>query len=147
MMKTHSKFLLLPLTLLLLAAPGCSQEQLRKADGLFDKGKQAGQGLQDAAHGPASPLIPAPVQDGMELAGLGLLAAYGIWQRIRASNLLERKDDLTVTLKAVVDGIDTVPKQAEPIKAEIKQIMKDREIYSRANAIVDSLKGRGAKIP
>ncbi len=148
MMKTHSSFLLLPLTVLLLAATGCSEQQLRTADAIFADANQVGQAAVQVVHGPAAPLIPGPIQDGVELGGLGVALAYGIWQRIRASRLLERKQSVTGTLSSLVKAIEllkqTDPELATALLAKIAgQIAKG----SPENQVIDEIKAQlSAKI-
>lgn len=132
-------------TTLLLAA-GCSEEQLSRIDkGLADANElhaDAGQVLDALRDSPAGPLIPPQVYQIMELLGVGLVVAIGIWQKIRASGLLSKNQDLVTTLKAVVDGVEAAGSKATPVKAKILETMRDREVYSVANPIVDQVKSK-----
>jgi hypothetical protein len=152
-MKTLKRFLDPPAIVVSLAAlfafspvllQSCSPEQLQQADRVFADVNNAGQIAGHVASSPEGAMIPEPFRSALALLGFGGAAAFGIWQKIRASKILERSTDVTTALKAIVDAIDTVPAQAEPVKVEIKQIMKDREIYSTANAIVDELRSKKA---
>lgn len=135
--------ILLPLCLMLLAA-GCSQEQLASMDKHVQDVNQvvtgAGQTLDAIQQTPAGSLIPPQVYQIMEILGVGLAVAIGIWQKIRASGLLEKNQDLVTTLRAVVDGVEKAGSKAAPVKASIKETMRDREVYSVANPIVDQVK-------
>jgi hypothetical protein len=133
-------FMLLPITLALLAAPGCSQEQLARVDHFVADANQGAQGVAAIREGPAGELIPPDIQALLGLVGVAGTVGYGLWQRIRASGLLARNQRVTTTLRAVVDGVEAAGKKAEPTKAAIKEIMRDREVYSLANPIVDQVK-------
>jgi hypothetical protein len=121
------------------ASPSCSPAQLAGADKAVKDVNDAAQKAKQLAESPeAAALIPSPVRSILELLGFAGAAACGIWQKIRASKILERKQDVDVALGAVVDAIDQLDlKAGDPIKAKIKQTMRDREIFTRANAIVD----------
>lgn len=148
-MKSTILTLLLSTTLLL--AAGCSEEQLAKVDkGLADANEvhgQADQVLDALRASPAGPLIPAAVYQIMELLGIGLTAAVALWKTLVASGLLQKNqtlagknEDLVTTLKALVDGVEASGEKAKPVKLSIKEIMRDREVYSVANPIVDQVK-------
>ncbi len=132
--------LLLSTLFLLFLAAGCSQEQLASIDHAIADVNQVGQAAAQIATGPAAPLIPDPGRIILGLVTLGATITYGAWQKIRASKLLERKQDLGITLKAIVDAVQEAGDQADPVKSQVKMIMQDREIYSKANAIVDEYK-------
>jgi hypothetical protein len=121
------------------AMGGCSEEHLSKMDKAVADANHAAQIPRAVADSPAlSPLIPPEIRIILELLGFAGTAAFGIWQKIRASGILAKSQDKSLTLKAIADAIDALdPKQAQPVKAEIKQVMQDREILSTANAIVD----------
>jgi hypothetical protein len=127
-----------------LAVPSCTDEQLRQADRTVKDVNDATRKVKQLAESPeGAALIPPAVRSILELLGFGGAAAFGIWQKIRASKILEKKQGVDVTLKAVVDAIDQAElKAADPIKAKIKQTMRDREIFTTANAIVDEHRSR-----
>jgi hypothetical protein len=146
MMKTGCLFLLPTLCCVatLLAAPGCSERQLAEIDRAAQDANTVGQGVTALAHGPAASLIPAQVRQIMELLGIGLAGALAVWKWLLASGLLKKNQNLTVTLKAIVDGIEAIGPHADPAKDSIKEIMRDREVYSVANPIIDQLKNQPA---
>jgi hypothetical protein len=131
----------------LLLAAGCSEQQLASIDrGIQDVNQvhaDASQVLDQLERSPAGPLIPPQTRPIVDLVGMGLLGAIGLWKTIRASGLLKKNQDLTVTLQALVDGVETSGPQAKPVKANIREIMRDREVYSIANPIVDRAKAKG----
>lgn len=141
--------LLLSSTLLLVVSGGCNEEQLARIDqGIQDANHvvtAADRTVTDLADSPVGGLIPPQVYQIMELLGIGVTAALALWKTIRASGLLKKNSDLTVTLKALVDGVEASGDQAAPVKANIKEIMRDREVYSVANPIVDQVKARPAQ--
>lgn len=118
-------------------AGGCNEEQLRRVDQAVADVNTAAQGVAAIPDGPAGALIPPEVAIIMELLGIGAAAAYGIWQKIRASGVLARNADLSVTLKAVVDAIDASGTAAEDVKTNIQAKMIERHVYDTADAIVD----------
>lgn len=123
---------------------GCTAEQLGIADRIVADANQAAQGAAQIAEGPAGGLIPVEVRAILELLGIGGALAVAIWQKVRASGVLEKNADLSVTLKAIVDAVEKLEPQAGGLaKAQIKQVMQAREIYATANPIVDSLKSKG----
>jgi hypothetical protein len=120
---------------------GCSDEQLRQADRVFADVNNAGRLTRTVAESPEASLIPPPIRLALELLGLSGAAAFGIWQKIRASKILERKQDLSVTLKAIVDAIETTDARGQDaVKPRIEDLMKERGIYDLANTIVDAYK-------
>jgi hypothetical protein len=128
----------LGVALLGLAGSGCNIEQLEKVDRIVADANTIGGGIAAIPDGPAGALIPREVVIIMELLGIGAAAAYGIWQRIRASGILERNADLSVTLKAVVDAIDkTGGQEAENVKANVLALATRRRVYDVADAIID----------
>lgn len=128
---------------LLFAGSSCTEDQLKKIDKGLADANTAAQGLAEIPDGPAGALIPPEVRIIMELLGIGLAAAYGIWQKIRASGLLTKNADLVTTIRAVVDGIDASGSKADPVKAVIQTTMQKRHVYDTADAIVDA--NRSAK--
>ena len=146
MMKT-AFFILLSTTTLLLAA-GCSQEQLASmgadandANGVVTAAHQTVQAIHDS---PAGALIPDQVYQIMEVLGVGLSLALAIWKSILASGLLKKNSDLVTTLRAVADGVTAAGPDGAMVKAKIREIMRDREVYSVANPIVDQVKSKPA---
>jgi hypothetical protein len=132
-------FLLVVLAAMLFgSAGGCNEEQLRRVDRAVADVNTAAQGVAAIPDGPAGALIPREVVMIMELLGLGAAAAFGIWQRIRASGLLERNADLSTTLKVVVDAIDlTGGEPAEAVKANVLETATTRHVYDTADAVID----------
>jgi hypothetical protein len=126
-----------------LFAGGCTEEQIAKIDKGVADANTAAQGLAAIPDGPAGALIPPQVRIIMELLGVGLAAAFGIWQKIRASGLLLKNSDLVTTIRAVVDGIDASGSKAEPVKVAIQNVMRKRHVYDTADEIVDQ--NRSAK--
>lgn len=70
------------------AAGGCNEEQLLRVDKAVADVNTIGQGVAAIPDGPAGALVSPDVHFIMELLGIGAAAAYGIWQRIRASGVL-----------------------------------------------------------
>lgn len=131
------------LAFFLFAGSGCTDQQLAQIDKAVADANQVGQGIAQIPDGPAGALIPPQVQLIMELLGLSGAVAFGLWQKIRASGLLEKNADLVTTIRAVVDGIDASGPQADPVKAAIKTTMEKRHVYDVADATVDE--NRSAK--
>ncbi|MCU0916910.1 MAG: hypothetical protein MUC88_20470 [Planctomycetes bacterium] len=127
--------------LALFTVPSCTDEQLQRADRVFADANAIGRGVAAIPDGPAGVLIPPDVRCILELLGVTGAAALVLWQKIRSSKILERKQDLAVTLKAIVDGIEQSGiRGRDAVKPAIAEVMKDRDIYGRANAIVDQYK-------
>jgi hypothetical protein len=131
------------LAFVLSAGAGCTEEELARIDRGVADANTIGQGIAAIPDGPAGALIPPEVRIIMELLGVGLAAAFGIWQKIRASGLLSKNADLVTTIRAVVDGIDASGSKAEPVKVAIQNVMQKRHVYDTADAIVDQ--NRSAK--
>jgi hypothetical protein len=110
---------------------GCNEETLKKVD-------QAVQEVNAVAHtvtaSPATSFLPPEVRILMEILGIGASLAFALWQRLRASGLLS-------TGAAIVHAIEKLPRELQDqVKPAVKAEMQDREIYGKANAIVDQLK-------
>jgi hypothetical protein len=130
--------------IVLLAAVSCTPEQLARMDKAVADANLAAQGGAAIASGPAGPLLPANVRAILELVGIGGAATAIFYQRLRASGVLVKKADLAMTLAAVVDAIDqTDPQHAAAVKGNVKALMKSRQIFNMANAVVDE--NRSAK--
>jgi hypothetical protein len=140
MMKRHMHRALLPFTVLLLAA-GCGEQRLSRIDRLVADVNQTGQAIAAIPDGPAGPVIPDELRLILELVGVGTAGAYGLWQRIRASRLLERKQNITATLADVVKVIEQIqlerPELAAAIKGRIARLMARG---SPANQLIDEIK-------
>jgi hypothetical protein len=136
-------FLGVVLAFVLLAGPGCTDEQLAKIDKVVTDANTAAQGVAQIPAGPAGSLIPDEIKIIMQLLGVGAVVAFGIWQKIRASGLLEKNADLTTTIRAVVDGIDASGAAADEVKVAIQSVMEKRHVYDTADAVVDE--NRSAK--
>jgi hypothetical protein len=117
---------------------GCSEEQLQQADRTAADVNALGTLVRDVATSPAGGAIPQPVRLIMELLGVGIVAAYGIWQKMRAAQAAGRSADLSTTLRAIADGVDGAPKQAgTQVKAQIKAVMDNRQVRDLADPIVN----------
>jgi hypothetical protein len=136
-------FLGVVLAFVLLAGPGCTDEQLARIDKGVADANTAAQGVAEIAEGPAGGLIPDQVKIIMQLLGVGAAVAFGLWQKIRASGILLKNADLVTTIRAVVDGIDASGAAAEDVKVAIKNVMEKRHVYDTADAVVDE--NRSAK--
>lgn len=131
-------FFTVVLASVLFAGSGCSPEQLQQIDRAVADANTIGQGIAAISDGPAGVLIPPEIRAIMVLLGVGAAAAYEIWQRIRLARVLERNQDLDVTLRALGDGIDQAsPKAADDVKAQILAVMMQRRIYDKADRVVD----------
>ncbi len=137
-MKT-SNFVLVGLVAALatfIALPSCTGPQLQRADRIFADVNTAGTIARDVAKAPA---LPSPVRTGAELLGLAALGMFGLWEKIRASKILEKSEEKSVALNAIADGVDQAPPTAAAdVKASIKGVMMAREILSTANAVIDA---------
>jgi hypothetical protein len=124
--------------LALFAAASCTEKSLQTADKVVKDVNIAGTVTRTIVESPAGGMIPDPFRGILEMLGFFGMAAYGIWQRIRASGILSKSQDKSTALAAVVDAIDQLaPAQAQPVKDQVAQVMSDREITSTANAVVD----------
>jgi hypothetical protein len=141
-MRTTLCTVLLSSTLLL--AAGCSEQQLASIDRAVADVNAVVTGadrtLDAVQDSPAGSLIPPQVYQIMEILGVGLVVAIALWQKIRASGLLEKNQDLVTTLRALVIGVEKAGPEAAPVKAAIKETMRDLEVYSVANPLVDQVK-------
>ncbi len=117
---------------------GCTPEQLHHADLVAADVNAVGTGLNQFADSPAGAVLPPQVWLIMKLLGVGVLAAFGIWEKFRAAKATGTSDNLSTTLRAVADAIDqSKPEIAKAVKGTIKQVMDDRQIRPLADAIVD----------
>jgi hypothetical protein len=124
---------------LVLTPGGCSPEQQQQADQAAADANTAGQALKDLAESPAGSLIPPQVRIIMELLGIGAMAAFGVWQKIRGAQAQGTSDKLSVTLRAVADAIDqSAPTAANVVKGNVKRVMDDRQIRRMADPIVNA---------
>jgi hypothetical protein len=131
-------FILWPVCLALVGLAGCNEEQLAKVDRVVADVNTIGQGVAAIPDGPAGTLIPPEIAIILELLGFTGTLAFAIWQKIRASGVLARNADLSVTLKAVVDAIDkTGGQEAENVKANVLALATRRRVYDVADAIID----------
>jgi hypothetical protein len=120
-----------------LGGSGCDETQLQRIDRIVADANTAGQGVAAIPEGPAGALIPPDVKMIMELLGVGLAMAYAIWQQLRASGVLRKNADLSVTLKAVADGIDQAGPEAENAKTQIQAVMMQRHVFDTADQVID----------
>jgi hypothetical protein len=147
MMKRTLKltFFLTSFTLLAAASLGCRQAHLRQGDRAMAQIGAAGGALREAAR---DPLIPEPIGAGLELVGFSLVAGYGIWQRLRATRILERSNAVTEVLAVVVEGVEQGGELArEDVKGNVKALMEQRGIYPWADAIVQGMKQPSPPLP
>jgi hypothetical protein len=113
---------------------GCTAEQIDRADRAVADANLIGGGVVEFVTGPAGALFPPIVRTIAELLGLSLAGALAVWQAIRAKLLKQ-------TGAAIVNAIESLdPGEKLLVKEAVKAEMKEREIYSKANAVVDSLK-------
>ena len=138
-MKRQFPIILALVTLLaLFAVPSCTEQQLAQGDKIGRDVNDGGRLLRTLAESPEAAFIPPQVRVILELLGLGGAAAFGIWQKIRAAKILEKKQDVDVTLKAIVDAIDQAePKASDPVKTQILATMIERRIHGTADQVVD----------
>lgn len=148
-MNKQTFFLLTLTTLTLFAtAGGCGEESLRDVNDALGQARQlhadANGVLTKLEESPIGPFIPSQVRQIMEILGVGVTTAIAIWKTVVASGLLKQNSDLTVTLGAVVDGVERAGDKGRPVKAKILETMRDREVYSVANPIVDQVKTKNS---
>jgi len=133
-MKTQGFLVWLVLSAAMLFA-GCTEQQLASADRAVADANRVAQAAKETAQGPAGPLIPVEGRAVLELIGILGAVGFTTWQQIRGK-LLKR------TAAAIVQAVEQLPPEiAGPVKDEVKVQMLSREIYTRANPIVDQLKG------
>ena len=123
---------------LMFAASGCEEAQLRQADQIVTDANNIVTAVGGLMQSPAGALLPP----GFQLygaAGIALVSiALNSWQKVRANLMIK-------TTKAIVKGIElsekkTKPNPTNPIKAAIRQEMITAGIYDRGNQLVDQLK-------
>jgi len=126
---------------LTLSAAGCNEEQLKKGDAITRDANAIGQAISDLADSPAGALIPPGVRAIMELLGLGTAAAVVAWQKIRKDGILNEKQKLTLTTKAIVDGIERLGGNEQvKVKAAVREEMARRNIRDTGRQVVEELK-------
>lgn len=113
---------------------GCTAEQIAEADAGLADANMIADAVADILGGPAGAMFPPIVRTIAEVLGLSLAAALALWQAIRVK-LLQQTGAAIV---AAVETLDAGEKML--VKDAVKAEMKDREIYSTANRIVDDLK-------
>ena len=123
---------------LMFAAIGCDETQLRQADRIVTDANSVVTAVGGVMQSPAGALLPP----GLQLYGAAGIAIASIalnsWQKVRA-NLM------TKTTKAIVNGIEsagkeTKPNQTNPVKVAIRAEMITAGIYDKGNQLVDQLK-------
>lgn len=126
------------ITVLMFAAIGCDETQLRQADQFVTDANNIVTAAGGVIQSPAGALLP-PV---FQLYGASAIALASIalnsWQKVRA-NLM------TKTTKAIVKGIEsagnvTKTNPTNPIKESIRTEMILAGIYDKGNQLVDQLK-------
>lgn len=119
---------------------GCSTGQLSGWDRFFKGSRDAGSAVQSAVESPGGQFLPVPIKVGLEaVGGVGVLA-YGIWQKIRASKVLEKhntaKDALGDVLSFVRalqgDGSDSLRNQLEGL-LEQRGVLTDAAVAAEKN--------------
>ena len=124
------------MTALFCGCPGCNEQQSDDIDDLAADANAIGKGLQEFAEGPAGDLLPPAVRRIMQMLGIGAAAAYTIWRQMQSKTVQQ-------TGSAVLAAIEKLPEnQRQDVKAAVKDEMISREIFSKANAIVDALKAK-----
>ncbi len=122
----------------LVIVPSCTPEQLAKIDQGVKDANTASEGAAAIATGPAGALIPPQIRLILQLLGFVGPLAVAIWEKIRASRVLEKNADLGTTLAAVVDAIDQADAEsAEKVKANVMAIATRRRIFDTADALID----------
>lgn len=120
--------------LVLLAVAGCTQEQGDKIDKGMADANAIGDALQEITEGPVGDMLPSGVKSTMQVLGVAAATALGIWQQMRAKVVKQ-------TASAVLAGIERLPRERKKeTKAAVKAEMDERNIYTKANAVVDKLK-------
>ena len=122
------------MTVLFFGCPGCTQDQVDKIDKAATDANTIGSAIDDIASGPAGDLLPPGVTAAVKGAAGAAAVAFGVWQQMRGRVLKQ-------TGSALVAAVEGLPSEHQKqVKAAVKAEMKDREIYSKANAVVDKLK-------
>lgn len=140
MKRSHSQSCLALVGLVVLSVglatgPSCTVPQLQRGDRIAADVNAVGTALRDIA---GSPAVPSPMREILEILGIAGVGGYGIWQRLRASKILEKSEQKSLTLTAIADGVDQAPPEAAAkVKTAIQTVMMQREILSTANTIVD----------
>lgn len=113
---------------------GCTPEQAESVDhALADVNGVAG-GLSDFAESEGGAWLPGEIRSGLVIAGLCATSALSVWQRVRGRLVRQAGS-------AVVAAIEGLPEpDKDKVKAAVKVEMVKREIYSKANEVVDRLK-------
>ena len=84
-----------------LLAGGCTEGQLDRGDAIAADVNSVGQAIGQVADGPVGDLLPPGVRQIMQLLGIGAVAAFGVWQKIRGD--LAKQDT-----KGVIASVDTL---------------------------------------
>jgi hypothetical protein len=113
---------------------GCTARQIARADKGLADANIVGTAVTDLVSGPVGALLPPALRMVLELGAALAAAAVLAWQQIRGKLLRQ-------TAAAVVQAIEGLdPGEKMLVKDAVRAEMRDREIYSRANAVIDSLK-------
>jgi hypothetical protein len=124
-----------------LYAAGCETEDLQQVDRIVYDVNDAFSGAAEIADGTAGRLIPEPWRTALALLGFLGPAAIAIWEKIRASKILEKNAELTLTTRAIVQGVEAAD---EPHKGEVKGLIGERmramRVYDTGDQIVEGLK-------
>ena len=128
------------MTALFCGCPGCNEKQTDDIENLAADANAIGTGLQDLADGPVGDMLPPGVRRLMEMLGLGAAAAYTIWRQMQATRAKQAGS-------AILAAVDKLPGTKDSgVQGEVKKAVKTemigREIYSKANAIVDLWKAK-----
>ena len=126
------------ITVLMFAAIGCDETQLRQVDQFVTDANSVVTAAGDVMQSPAGALLP-PV---FQLYGASAIALASIalnsWQKVRA-NLMKK------TTKAIVKGVESAGKvsktnPANQVKDSIRTEMILAGVYDKGNQLVDQLK-------
>jgi hypothetical protein len=124
-----------------LLSAGCEVEELQRVDRIVADVNDVFAGAAEVTDGPARRLIPEPWRTAIGLLGFVGAAAVAVWEKIRASRVLEKNADLTLTTRAIVQGIEAAELHAkDSVKPAIADRMKQLRIYDTADPIVENLK-------
>lgn len=117
-----------------MVATGCTVDQNESIDSGLKDVNSVADGLSDFAKSEGGGWLPGEIRTGLVIASLCASSGLNLWQRVRGK-LVRR------TGSAVVAAIEGLPgPDRGKVKSAVKTEMISREIYSKANVIVDQLK-------
>lgn len=122
------------LAVVAMVATGCTVDQSESIDKALIDVNGVVDGLSEFASSEGGGWLPSEIRTGLVVASLALSSGLTLWQRVRGK--LARQ-----TGSAVVTAIEGLPgDDRTKVKAAVKVEMVNREIYSKANVIVDTWK-------